>query len=267
MFCRRLFGHEHNTNVTRNGIRWHLDLDEGIDFSIYLFGVFEKSTVNTYRKFLSPGGIALDIGANMGAHTLPMAHAVGPHGKVYAFEPTQYAFSKLTRNVSLNPELAKHVHIEQMMLSDQDNSPPPPALYSSWKLATARGSRHPKHLGQLMDTTGAMIRKLDTYADQSKLSRIDFIKIDVDGNECAVLRGAQRVLARHQPKMLMEFMPYGLEESGHSLKELMELLKSNGYAIFSVPQLLPLSENPEILHNMIPDGSSVNVLCLPKNRF
>jgi hypothetical protein len=153
-----------------------------------------------------------------------------------------------------------------MMLSDRDNSLPPPALYSSWNLAATTDSRHPKHLGQLMDTIGAMVQKLDTYVDRLKLARIDFIKIDVDGNECTVLRGAQRTLMRYQPKILMEFMPYGLEECGHSLKELMELLKSSGYAILGVPQLLPLPENPEILHGMIPDGSSINVLCLPKNR-
>lgn len=263
MLCRKLFGYGRNTLATRNGIRWHLDLDEGIDFSIYLLGAFERSTVNAYRKFLSPGGIALDIGANIGAHTLPMAQAVGPDGRVFAFEPTQYAFSKLSRNVSLNPELGSRVHIEQMMLSDQDNLLPSPALYSSWNLVATQHSRHPKHCGQLMDTAGASVRRLDTYTDQLKLARIDFIKIDVDGNECAVLKGAQRILARYRPKILMEFMPYGLEENGHSLKELMDLLKSAGYGIFSVPRLFPLPENSKVLNNMISDGSSINVLCLP----
>lgn len=263
--CRGLVGRGHDAIVSRGGIRWHLDLDEGIDFSIYLLGAFERSTVNAYRKFLTPGGTALDIGANIGAHTLPMAHAVGPAGRVYAFEPTRYAFSKLARNVALNPGLAPRIRLEQAMLSDRDDSSPPPALYSSWSLGAADGSRHPKHLGQLKDTSGAVIRKLDTWAEHQELPAVDFIKIDVDGNEVEVLRGAQRTLTRYRPKILMEFMPYGLEENGHSLKELVELLKTAGYGIFSVPQLNALPASSEALEKMIPDGSSINVVCLAED--
>ncbi|MHB8743639.1 MAG: FkbM family methyltransferase [Sulfuricaulis sp.] len=247
--------------VSRNKIRWDLDLNEGIDFSIYLFGMFEKSTVYTYKKLLSPGYTVLDIGANMGAHTLLMADIIGPHGKVFAFEPTQYAHRKLVRNVSLNPSLAERIHIEQMMLSDQEGASPPPALYSSWKLTVTPVTRHPKHLGQLMDTTGASTGQLDDFVAQHKISRIDFIKIDVDGNECSVLRGAQKILKRFRPKILMEFMPYGLEENGHSLKELMELLNSAGYKILSVPDLTPMPDNSKEVGKLIPDGSSINVLC------
>lgn len=264
-FCRGLAGHGRDTIVTRGGIRWRLDLDEGIDFSIYLLGAFERSTVNVYRKFLAPDGIALDIGANIGAHTLPMARAVGTNGRVYAFEPTRYAFSKLARNVALNPTLAPRIHLEQAMLSDRDDMSPPPALYSSWSLGAAGGSRHPKHLGELKDTSGAMIRKLDTWAERQELPAVDFIKIDVDGNECEVLRGAPRMLARYRPKILMEFMPYGLEENGHSLRELVALLKNAGYGIYSVPRVLALPDSLEALDGMIPDGSSINVICLPQN--
>ncbi len=262
VFFRSLFGRGHRAIVLRNGITWDLDLNEGIDFSIYLLGMFERSTVNTYKKLLLPGNTVLDIGANMGAHTLLMAHAIGTHGKVFAFEPTQYAYLKLVRNVSLNPVLAKRIHIEQMMLSDRDNLSPSPALYSSWKLTTPRVLRHPKHLGELMDTAGARTEQLDDFVNRLNLNRIDFIKIDVDGNECTVLRGAQRVLKIFRPKILMEFMPYGLEESGHSLKELMAILKSAGYKILSVPNLAPVPENPEEISKLIPDGSSINVLCL-----
>jgi FkbM family methyltransferase len=265
VFFRSLLGRGDHTIVIRNGVRWDLDLNEGIDFSIYLLGMFERSTVNTYKKLLLPGNTVLDIGANIGAHTLPIAHTIGPLGKIFAFEPTQYAYLKLVRNVSLNPALAERIHVEQMMLSDRDNPSPSHALYSSWKLTTTQVSRHPKHLGQLMDITGARTGRLDDFVAQLKLDRIDFIKIDVDGNECAVLRGAQRVLESFRPKILMEFMPYGLEESGHSLKELMELLKSAGYKILSVPKLAPLPEDSEELGKLIPDGSSINVLCLPGN--
>lgn len=265
VFLRQLSGRGHRAVINRGGIKWDLDLSEGIDFAIYLLGLFERSTVKTYTKLLSFGDTVLDIGANMGAHTLPLAHAVGPQGKVIAFEPTAYAYHKLIRNISLNPALEPRIRAEQLMLLDRDELLSCPSLYSSWGLNNIKTSRHPKHLGQLMSTNGAMGVKLDDYVARSGLKRIDFIKIDVDGNECTVLRGALQTLKAHRPKILMEFMPYGLKENGTSLEELVELLKSTEYNIFAIPGLSSLSEDPKQIGQLIADGSSINVLCLPNN--
>lgn len=262
---RHLLGQGHKAIVNRDAIRWDLDLHEGIDFAIYLLGMFERSTVKTYGKLLSPGDTVLDIGANIGAHTLPLARAVGDQGHVIAFEPTTYAYRKLVRNASLNPVLMPRIRAEQLMLSDQSSSSPCPALYSSWRLNDTTASRHPKHLGQMMGTVGAGCERLDDYVVRSELRRIDFIKMDVDGNECSVLRGARQTLNDYRPKLLMEFMPYGLEESGDSLRELVALLKSANYKMYSVPYLAPLPDGLEELDKLIPDGSSINVLCLPSS--
>ena len=78
----------------RGDIVWELDLSEGIDFAIYLRGGFEPETLREYRRIVRAGFVALDIGANIGSHTLPLAQLVGPSGRVYSFEPTDYAFAK-----------------------------------------------------------------------------------------------------------------------------------------------------------------------------
>ena len=80
MAARRLAGRGPSTQVTRQGIRWAQDLREGIDFSIWLLGSFEPETVRCYQRLIRPGDVVLDIGANIGAHTLPLARAVGPSG-------------------------------------------------------------------------------------------------------------------------------------------------------------------------------------------
>ncbi len=95
--------------MRRRGVAWTLDLREGIDFSIWLLGAFELSTVRAYQRILRPGAIVLDIGANIGAHTLHLARAVGTEGKVWAIEPTDYAMGKLKTNIALNPELAPRI--------------------------------------------------------------------------------------------------------------------------------------------------------------
>src|SRR5262245_26854893 len=107
---RRLAGLTENVvTVRRRGLWWHLDLREAIDFAIYLFGAWEGSTVRRYQKVIQPRMVALDIGANIGAHTLPMSQLVGPAGQVYSFEPTLYAFEKLQKNLSLNRDLASRI--------------------------------------------------------------------------------------------------------------------------------------------------------------
>src|ERR1700730_18469952 len=92
LFTRRLVGLGSTADVSRRGIRWRLDLREGIDFSIYLLGSFAPSTVRTYAGLVESGDVVLDIGANIGAHTLPLARLVGPAGRVVAFDPTPLPF-------------------------------------------------------------------------------------------------------------------------------------------------------------------------------
>ena len=77
MMARRMFGQGHETIVRRRGVRWQLDLREGIDLSIYLLRAFEPSTLKAFERLVKPGMTVLDIGANIGAHTLHLARLVG----------------------------------------------------------------------------------------------------------------------------------------------------------------------------------------------
>src|SRR6185436_2807994 len=90
IFLRRLTGRGAEIAVRRSGVLWHVDLNEGIDFSIWLLGGFEPRTLKQYEELVKPGAIVIDVGANVGAHTLPFARLVGPSGRVLAVEPTQW---------------------------------------------------------------------------------------------------------------------------------------------------------------------------------
>lgn len=264
-FAREIVGLDSRARVARGGIQWDLDLREGIDLTIFLLGMFERETVLTCRRLIRPGDIVLDIGANIGAHTLHLACCVGPGGRVAAFEPTDFAFGKLVTNVGLNPELATRIRAEQIMLVDQSGQPVAPRLHSSWPLS-AQAGLHEKHCGKLMDTTGARAMALDEYLDQARIEKVAFIKMDVDGHECGVLRGGKAMLARQQPVIVMELAPYVLAETGHSVEELLEILESLGYGLtaMSKDRLLPL--NPLTLRALIPEGYSLQVLARPARR-
>ena len=265
VLVRRLFGLEQMPVVRRAGLRWCLDLNEGIDFSIYFLGGFELATVRAYRRLVGSGSTVLDIGANMGAHTVRFAQLVGPSGRVYAFEPTEFAYAKLMRNLDLNPGLAGRVTANQMMLVDRPDSKPPKHLYASWPLET-KERVHPNHLGRAMTTDHATATTLDSYVERENLQKVDFIKLDVDGYECQVLRGARKTLERFRPVILSELAPYVLAEAGESVEELVSILESSNYVLLNLAGNHFLSSDADRLRSLVPDGSSKNVIAWPRER-
>ena len=88
--------------VMRDGITYSLDLRESVDRGIFLLG-WEPLTISWLNKNLKIGDVVIEVGANIGAHSLIMSSIIGPDGSLYCFEPTNFAFDKLTTNFALNP--------------------------------------------------------------------------------------------------------------------------------------------------------------------
>lgn len=256
---RRLFGQSAKTTVVRNGLHWELDLQEGIDFTIYLMGQFERTTNRALARLLEPGDTVIDIGANIGAHTLPLADLVGPGGKVFAVEPTSFAYQKLCANVALNPQLASRIDAEQIMLTESSDAFLEKEIYSSWPLAGA-AQGHAKHGGRAMSTDGAHCASLTDFVESRNLEKVRLLKLDVDGFEVDVLRGGEAFLKRQKPILVMELAPYTLEDRGKSLDALLQILNDVGYRLADEKTGKPLASDSTNLRALVPDGGSVNVI-------
>lgn len=261
---RKLFGRPRVVSARRHDITFELDLAEGIDLAIYLFGSFEAQTRRVLARLVGPGDIVLDIGANVGAHTLPLAKAVGPAGRVIAFEPTDLAFRRLRRNLQLNPELASRVTAAQVYLDDGIGDVVR-FFYASWRL-DSRSDQHPKHFGSFAAAANAARSTLDDYLKESRITRVDAIKVDVDGFESRVLRGAHETLARHRPAIVLELCPYALEERGSSLAELLHLLTAAEYRLYDERGFHPMPSDARRLSALIAPDSSINVVALGVDR-
>jgi FkbM family methyltransferase len=259
---RALAGGSDEVVATRGGARYRLDLSQGVDFAVYL-GCFERATAAAFARYVRPGATALDIGANIGAHTLRLAGLVGEGGKVHAFEPTDFAFRKLKGNLALNPDLMRRVEPVHAFLGTRTAGEPPSAIPSAWPL-TGSADVHPKHLGESMVTAGAVTIRLDDYLLEQGRPRIDFVKLDVDGFECEVLGGAPQMLARDRPVFVMEIAPYVLVERGASLEQLVGLLAPHGYRFVTETGEKPLPATAAELAALVPEGASLNVVALPR---
>jgi FkbM family methyltransferase len=256
---RLLLGRTDQEIVFRDGVTYDLDLSQGIDFAIYLNNIYERQTKAALRKLVSPASLVLDIGANIGAHTLHLAQLVGSAGRVLAFEPTDFAFRKLRRNLDLNPSLASRVEAIHCFLTANDEAQVPNAIYSSWPLAKEAGL-HAKHLGREMRTESARARSLDSLLSERADRKVQLVKLDVDGFECDVLRGATAMLRDTRPIFVMELSPYVLEERGTSLDELLSYFVPNGYAFYDERTFKPLPSSARELHRMISDGEGINAV-------
>lgn len=255
--ARTLAGRGDRANVARNGVRFSLDLREGIDLALYL-GVYERGTSEALRRLVKPGAVVVDVGANVGAHALPLGRLVGETGRVFAFEPTRYAHEKLLASLALNPDIAPRVVVERAFLSDARGEAVPEAIYSSWPLASSEPV-HATHQGAFRSTEGARSERLDDYLERAGVARVDLVKMDVDGYECEVLGGAPRLLASG-PTIVLELAAHVLAERGRSLAELVGILRGAGYRLEDETTGHPLPEDLARLEALIPTGGSVNAI-------
>ena len=258
---RRLFGARDQVRVRRHGVTWDLDLREGIDLTIFALGAFERDTLRALETLVRSGATVLDVGANIGAHTLHLARLAGENGRVIAFEPTDFAMAKLRANLHANPELEKRVEVHQAFLVATPGAPIDAAVASSWPVdGTAAddalmGSR-------AMNVSGAQAMTVDAVIAASGDPDVQLIKMDVDGHELEVLEGAQLLLERRRPIIVMELAPYVFHPP-EKFDRMVNLLVRAGYVFRPLGSARELPTDPRALRSSIPDEGSVNVVALP----
>ncbi|MBN2137214.1 MAG: FkbM family methyltransferase [Sedimentisphaerales bacterium] len=228
VFCRR-----DRRIIVRNGIRYEVDLSEGIDLSMFLFGGFQKHITRNKGCALPEDAVVFDVGANCGMMTLQFAK-LAPLGKVYSFEPTHYAFAKLQKNLELNPELGRRVVAVKSFVSSQTCVETDIKAYASWKVGGAADeSRHSVHGGTAKSTEGVGAVSLDDFCEKEGIERLDFIKIDTDGHELEVLRGAAKVIGRFKPAVIFEVGLYILAERDVDFAEYLKFFAALNYSLFN----------------------------------
>ena len=182
-------------------------------------GLRERAERRLIGREVKPGMVAVDVGANLGVHTLALAHAVGPAGRVHALEPDPANFRLLARAVAEASAVQVTLHgaAAAARAGEMD-------LHLS---AVNRGDHrlHP-------DTaTRARVRVPVVVLDELLAGEphVDFVKIDVQGAEVAVVRGLERTLARNRAVgVLCELSPGLLRQAGSDAEVLFALFRAGG---------------------------------------
>lgn len=247
--------------VQRSGIRYILDIREGIDLSLFLFGSFQRHVWDSKLKNVYDNYVIFDIGANIGSISLPLAKRY-PNSVIHAFEPTGFAFSKFNENLNSNPDLKNRIILNQAFLSDSEGIEENSAAYSSWRI-DGIGGDHPVHGGTFQKATNVRLT-LDSYISKHNIKRLDFIKIDVDGPELKVLEGAELSIGRFHPKIIFEFMGHSEANLLENFAQFESFFQGLDYSLFDAKN--GKSVNRENIPKLVPPLGGVDILAIPNGK-
>lgn len=222
----RFVGQAPRARTMPGGYVFPVDAGTLLGWSIHFFGTYEPEVRAVIGDRLGPGDTAIDVGANVGWHALLMASRVGPTGRVYAFEPNESTRQRLVSAVEAN-------HFNQIVVDPRaaaDHEGPTgfdaPAAGETWD-----------GTGRLVSTGAERTVEcvtLDRFAAERGVERVALIKIDVEGWELSVLRGATRVLRALRPVVVFEYDPAYVSRSGGTAADLTALLTNAGYSLLAL---------------------------------
>lgn len=218
---------------------------------------FERDERAFVSKFLLPGMAVVDVGANAGLYTVIAAKRVGPSGCVIAFEPSPRELRQLRTHLRLNR--CANVAIEEVALGEAGGRGDLLIVEghetgcNSFHLAggDAAGTR----------PLSVAIRTLDDYYRQGRFSRVDFIKMDIEGAELSALRGATDVFRDLQPVLLCEIVEERTAPWRYRGREIVDLVRSWGYEWFGFADGGRLEPIPATQEKF-----SANFVAFPRNR-
>jgi len=181
------------TKRCRYGLVSYFSGDTYIGGSFDRYGEFCEAEIDLFRQVVRPGQTILDVGANIGAHTLFLGHAVGRRGRVYAFEPQRLIHGLLCTNATLND--MNNIYPMHAAVGRENGTISVPII--NYGLSGNFGGL------SLADRPAGESVPLITI-DGLELAACHFVKIDVEGMEAEVLEGARRTVSRFRPYLYVE---------------------------------------------------------------
>ncbi|TAL62901.1 MAG: FkbM family methyltransferase [Bacteroidetes bacterium] len=186
VLCPTIYGFDIVLNAEKN-----FEIHE-----IYYLGFYEAGTLDVLKQCLSPNDVFLDVGASVGLMSLYAAKMMGSLGKVFAFEPTRKSYDVFSESISHNR--FSNISAFKMGLGNETRSIP---------IYTDRGCPSMVELNSSDPREMVEIDRLDSVLAKEGVSKVRMMKIDVEGFELEVLRGAEKLLTgKDAPIICIEYM-------------------------------------------------------------
>lgn len=247
------------------GLSFELDLNDLIQRRIF-FGLQDNVELKFLTRLVVRGDVVFDMGGNVGLYTVVLARAVGEQGRVYVFEPVPRNVASIKRNVSLN-RMQERVTVTQVAVSDRRGEMD---LYFSSVL-----DRSNSGWASLVPDTGRPDRvvvptiDIDSFIREHGISKVDLIKMDIEGAELSALKGMRNLLsAESAPIIHFEVNPYLLARANTRAEEVKQFLAQAGYKLFThegakLTPVAPDTPEPHQRDLLAAKGGKLHLLGLP----
>jgi FkbM family methyltransferase len=242
----------------RHGLMVYNRNDIYLGRSLELYGEYSQGECHLFEQVVRPGDVVIEVGANIGVHTVRLAQLVGPPGRVHALEPQRLVFQTLCANLALNSITNTDCYL-QAAGSSTGELPVPiidyerPNNFGGIPLGTDAPWR--SEGGDSAVEVVPLVMLDHTFAT---LPRLRLLKIDVEGMELDVLQGGRELIMRTRPALYVE------NDRPAKSEALVACLRGLGYDLYwHTPPLY----NPDNFHgnreNVFGSIASINLFCIP----
>ncbi len=236
---------------------WWLARNDSVGAALFCGG-FETVEHSFAEHFVRAGMTVLDIGAHHGYYTLLFSGKVGAEGKVVAFEPSPRERQRLALHLRINR--CKNVAMEDCALSEAEGME---QLYLADTIESGCNSLRKPAVSARTKLVSVRTRCLDHVLRERGIERVDFIKLDVEGAELSVLKGAAELLRRRpRPVILAEVEDIRTKPWGYPARDIVICLANLGYRWFT-PQAGGRAEET----NVTQEAFAGNLVAVPEERI
>lgn len=217
-------------NFEFRGVSMKVDISKQMGNAIYWRGAHDWAPIFVLEKFLKAGDTFIDVGANQGEYSLWAARKVGDQGKVVAFEPMRQLFGQLEENIRLNKSFQKSITPVQLGLSDKKGEV---ILYASEDANEGTNTIYNTDKFSI-ELEKIQLDTLDEQLKAIKIKEVNFLKVDVEGAELQVLKGALNTLELYRPILLLEINKDACIAGGYLPEDILGLLKPFNYSFSKI---------------------------------
>ena len=224
------------TIIDFHGVKFFAGKTNKIEAKLLNAHGYDRQNLTVCQSFIRPGDICLDVGANIGVYSVLMAKWAGPSGNIHAFEPVDHIRRKLKLNIRLNG--FSNVTVNPIALGEKEGFVSMNQVKEGqFRGGTSTLTQNENVLEMCSDkfeSVQVSLKTVDSYIAESKLERIDFAKIDIEGYEINFLLGAEQLLTEHRPIIVMEHNQRRLKFLGIEEKRFEEIFKKAQYRCFEL---------------------------------
>jgi FkbM family methyltransferase len=231
-----------------DGLRFHIDSHKPSERELLFVGDRHRGLTWLLRQHTVPGAYCLDVGANLGFYALKLAHWAGPQGRVAAFEANPALLTRIEQNRALNH--LENIDIVPQAVTRVGGTTTRFYIAANPELSSITPQSQAEQEIEVKTTS------IDEYIAQHQWPRLDVIKMDIEGHDCAALLGACTSIARWRPFIAFE---YAYDTDTETARAAFDLLADNGYTL----QALTLKTGQLGAIDWRQGAGSKDVICVP----